>query len=98
MIHCQDQNSEGGRSIVENKESGPTSGLAKKRRRMRNENTIGYGSQEARISVSHVTDGELVLQIRRPVDGTRDQLNWICVPLGQLPDFENEVRAAVIWA
>ncbi len=58
-------------------------------------NAIGYGSQEARISVSHATDGELVLQIRRPVDGMRDQLNWICVPLGQLPDLENEVRAVV---
>ena len=57
--------------------------------------TVGYGSQEARIHVSHVTDGDLVLQIRRPVDGARDRLDWICVPLVQVPSFENEVRAAV---
>ena len=59
-------------------------------------NTIDYGSQEALIRVSHVADGDLVLQIRRPVDGTRDRLDWICVPLDQVPGMQDEVRAAVI--
>ena len=61
-------------------------------------NAVDYGSQEALIRVSHVADGELVLQIRRPVDGARDRLDWICVPLGQVPGLENEVHAAVIGA
>ena len=61
-------------------------------------NSIGYGSRETKISVSHVTDGNLVFQIRRRIDGKRDRLDWICVPLRQIARLENEAQAAVIEA
>ena len=55
--------------------------------------TIGFSSLETRIEVSHVADGELVLRIRRPIDAKRDKLDWVCVPLEQVPGLESELFA-----
>ncbi len=56
--------------------------------------TIEYGSEKVRMNVSHVTEHHLVLQIRRPIDDKRDELEWVCVPLEQVPGLEKELRAA----
>ena len=51
--------------------------------------TVNYGSKEVWMNVSHVTERHLVLQIRLPVDKKRDRLEWVCVPLEQVPDLRS---------
>lgn len=57
-------------------------------------NTIKYGSEQARMQVSHVTEHELVVQVRLPIDNKHDRLDWISIPLAQVPGLETELRAA----
>lgn len=57
--------------------------------------TVGFGSPEVRINLSHVSDGDLVLEIRQAVDDKRDRLDWICVPLAQVSGLAGEARAAM---
>ena len=57
-------------------------------------NIVDFDSPEARITLSHVSDGDLVLEIRRPVDDKRDRLDWICVPLAQVSGIVGKAHAA----
>ena len=58
-------------------------------------NAIEYGAEDVRMQVSHVTDRDLVLQIRLPIDKKRDRLEWVCVPLEQVPGLETELQSAL---
>ncbi len=54
--------------------------------------TINYSSEAARMHISHVTERDLVVQIRLPIDKKRDRLEWVCVPLEQVPGLETELQ------
>ena len=58
-------------------------------------NAIEYGAKDVRMQVSHVTDCDLVLQIRLPIDKKRDRLEWVCVPLEQVPGLETELQSVL---
>ena len=57
--------------------------------------TNEYCAKKAGMHVSHVTERDLVLQIRLPIDKKRDRLEWVCVPLEQVPGLETELRSVV---
>jgi len=58
-------------------------------------NAIKYGSEHARMQVSQVTEHELAVQVRPPIDHKRDRLDWISISMAQVPGLETELRSAV---
>lgn len=43
--------------------------------------TVEYGSEDARMHVSHVTERDPGMPLRLPIDKNRDGLEWVCVRL-----------------
>ena len=57
--------------------------------------TVNYESEKLQSHVSHITERDLVLQIRLRIDKKRDRLEWVNVPLEQMPGLKKELGSTL---